>query len=283
MHQPLVSIIVPCYKQAEYLPETLDSVLAQTYPNWECVIVNDGSPDNTDEIGRLYVEKDARFVYVCQENAGPSVARNSGIKNSHGEFILPLDADDLISPVYIEKAVGHFSEFPNTKLVYCKAERYGKENAIWDLPSYDYERFIWDNCIFCSAIYRRIDYDKTSGYNANMVYGNEDWDFWLSLLKKGDTVFRIDEVLFYYRIKDVSRTTNLVSHHWQESLVQLCHNHPEIYDSYKEKLILYFSKYYKEEQEIQALRDELDRIRHTHAYRLGKFLLKPFTWIRNKR
>ena len=62
---PTVSVIVPCYKQAEYLSETLDSVLAQTYPNWECIVVNDGSPDNTDAIAKAYREKDHRFKYFC--------------------------------------------------------------------------------------------------------------------------------------------------------------------------------------------------------------------------
>ena len=65
---PLVSIIVPCYNQAQYLPETLDSVLAQTYPYWECIIVNDGSPDNTEEIAKHYCEKDNRFKYLFKEN-----------------------------------------------------------------------------------------------------------------------------------------------------------------------------------------------------------------------
>lgn len=273
---PKVSIIVPCYKQAEYLSETLDSVLAQTYPDWECVIVNDGSPDNTEEIASQYLEKDRRYKYVSQDNKGLATARNVGIANSNGEFILPLDADDLIAPSYIEKAINHFIQFPETKLVYCKAETFGWKTGCWDLPPYEYEKFIWDNCIFCSAIYRRSDYDKTVGYNQNMVHGHEDWDFWLSLLKKDDDVYRIDEVLFYYRVKEVSMVTELANHHLRENLVQLYKNHTEIYDSYKENIILF----YKEKQEVPALRNELDRIRHTHAYRLGKFLLKPVSWFR---
>lgn len=278
MNQPLVSIIVPCYKQAEYLSETLDSVLDQTYQNWECVIVNDGSPDNTEEVAKLYLEKDQRFKYVCQNNQGLSSARNTGIANSEGTYILPLDADDLIGSSYLEKAIKHFDDFPETKLVYCKAETFGKENVYWDLPPYDYEKIIWDNCIFCSAVYRRSDYDKTTGYNLNMVHGYEDWDFWLSLLKKDDKVYRIDEVLFYYRVKEVSMVTELANH-LQENLVQLYNNHPEIYDPYKEKLVIF----YKEREIIPVLRNELDRIRHSYAYRLGKFLLKPFSWIRKKK
>ena len=172
---PVISIIVPCYNQAEYLPETLNSVLAQTYSNWECVIVNDGSPDNTDTIAKGYLKKDNRIKYVYQENKGLATARNTGICNSIGEYILPLDADDLIAPTYIEKAIDRFSQFPETKLVYCKGHTFGSSNHPMVLADYDYDTFIWGNCIFCSALYRRSDYDKTPGYNANMVYGLEDW------------------------------------------------------------------------------------------------------------
>ena len=271
-----VSIIVPCYKQAEFLPETLDSILNQTYSNWDCVIVNDGSPDHTEEVAKLYLEKDARLKYIKQENSGVCVARNTGIASTYGEFILPLDADDIIAPTYLEKAVDHFQKHPQTKLVYGKAEKFGVEKGYWDLPAYDYDKFIWSNCIFNSAMFRRCDFNATGGYNVNMVHGNEDWDFWLSLLKREDVVYRIDEIVYYYRIQNVSRTTKLLDHHLRDNLIQLCNNHPEIYDSYKGELLLY----HKESEEIEALNTELLRIRHTHAYRLGKFILKPFSWIR---
>ena len=270
-----VSIIVPCYKQAETLSETLDSILAQTYLDWECVIINDGSPDNTEEAAKPYLEKDSRFKYIKQENKGVCVARNTAIAASCGEYVLPLDADDRISSTYLEKAVDHFLHFPETKLVYGKAERFGIENGCWDLPEFDYEKFIWDNCVLNSSIFRRSDYNATIGYNANMVHGNEDWDFWLSLLKREDVVYRIDDVVCYYRVQEFSRTTELAKHHLRENLIQLCKNHPDIYDSYKERVLLYK----KELDEIAVLKAELNRIRHCHAYRLGKFLLKPFSWI----
>ena len=103
-----VSIIVPCYNQAAYLAETLDSVLDQTYQHWECVIVNDGSPDNAEEIANEYVAKDNRFKYLWEKNEGPSQARNFGILNSDGKYVLPLDADDLVAPTYVGRAVDFF-------------------------------------------------------------------------------------------------------------------------------------------------------------------------------
>jgi glycosyltransferase involved in cell wall biosynthesis len=269
----IVSIIVPCYKQAEFLPETLDSVLKQTYPNWECIIVNDGSPDNTEEIANIYLEKDSRFKYVNQENKGLATARNVGIINSNGEYLLPLDADDLIAPTYIEKAINHFTNFPETKLVYCKGETFGKTNGPMQFVDYNYDDFIWGNCIFCSALYRRSDYDKTDGYNANMVHGLEDWDFWLSLLKKDDIVYRIEEVLFYYRVKETSMVKELVSHHLEDNLIQLCRNHPDIYEPYNDRLVLYHSYI----EEIESLKENINKIQSSRAYRLGKFLTKPFS------
>jgi glycosyltransferase involved in cell wall biosynthesis len=276
---PKVSIIVPCYNQAEYLPETLNSVLAQTYSNWECVIVNDGSPDNTDTIAKEYLKKDNRIKYVYQENKGLATARNTGIANSTGEYILPLDADDLIAPTYIEKAIDRFSQFPETKLVYCKGHTFGSSNHPMVLADYDYDTFIWGNCIFCSALYRRSDYDKTPGYNANMVYGLEDWDFWLYLLKKDDVVYRIDEVLFYYRVKETSMVKELVSHHLEDNLIQLCKNHPDIYKPYNNRLVLYHSYL----EEIERLKKEINKIQSSRAYRLGKTIAKPFFYIKKER
>lgn len=279
MESGKVSIIVPCYNQAEYLAETLESVWVQTYRQWECIVVDDGSVDNTEEIARRYADKDGRFKYLRKENGGPSKARNFGILNSDGAFVLPLDADDLIAPTYVEKAMDYFSRFPETKLVYCKADTFGDEVGPWDLEEYEYERFIWGNCIFCTAFFRRSDFDQTNGYNANMVHGYEDWDFWLSLLKKGDVVHRIDEVLFHYRIKATSRTTNLTGDYLRESLIQICRNHPDIYQPYYECVL----ENHVRLEEMPRLKRELDNVRHSYAYRLGKVLLKPFSWIRKKK
>lgn len=110
MTPPLISIIVPCYNQAEYLDECLQSVLDQTYYNWECIIVNDGSSDNTEIVAQQWLNKDGRFKYSAKENAGLSLARNTGIANTNGEFILPLDADDKIGKDYCTKAIEVFSK-----------------------------------------------------------------------------------------------------------------------------------------------------------------------------
>lgn len=240
--KPIVSIIVPCYKQAIYLPETLDSVLKQTYQNWECIVVNDGSPDNTAEVVEQYSKKDARIRLLSQTNQGLAMARNNGIKNSYGEFILPLDSDDLIESTYIEKAIDYFEKNPLTKLVYCQADRFGDKNEYWNLPEYKYEDEIWQNLIFCSCIYRRRDFDRTSGYNQNMKGGYEDWDFLLSFLKKEDIVYRIPEILFHYRYKKQSMIVDA-----QKKRIDLYRqiflNHQDIYQDFCKDLIIYREEY----------------------------------------
>jgi glycosyltransferase involved in cell wall biosynthesis len=93
---PLVSIIIPCYNQAQFLTETLESVYHQTHTNWECLIINDGSPDNTEEIALEWCVRDKRFKYFKKENGGLSSARNFGIQKSNGQWIQFLDSDDLL-------------------------------------------------------------------------------------------------------------------------------------------------------------------------------------------
>lgn len=98
MIPPLISVIVPCFNQGRYLPDALDSVLAQTYPHWECIVVNDGSTDDTRQVALEYASKDARFRYVEQENRGLSGARNRGRREVRGTHVQFLDSDDTISP-----------------------------------------------------------------------------------------------------------------------------------------------------------------------------------------
>ena len=134
---PLISVIVPCYNQAQFLDECLQSVLDQTYQNWECIIVNDGSPDHTEEIAKNWVEKDARFRYLSKENGGLSSARNAGIEIAKGEWILPLDADDKIGERYLELAEKEFGK--DYTVIYCEAELFGNETGKWHLPEFSLE------------------------------------------------------------------------------------------------------------------------------------------------
>jgi glycosyltransferase involved in cell wall biosynthesis len=273
---PLVSIIVPSYNHAIYLPETLNSVSAQTYTNWECIIVNDGSSDNTEEVARQYCEKDERFKYIYQKNAGPAAARNAGIKKSKGKLILPLDADDLISNDYLTEAVGIFEENPASKLVYCEAELFGEASGLCKLPNYSFDELLFSNMILCGAMYKRSDYDKMSGYNLNMKDGMEDWDFWLSLLKKDDLVYQIPKVHFYYRIRSNSRNNRVFKDKelFEAMFEKIFSNHRNLYEGKINPLYTNYLLQQKNEElrqkseELQQKEAALNHIYNSHGWRV---------------
>ena len=227
----IVSVIMPCYNQADFLSETLDCLKRQTLTEWECIMVDDGSVDNTDEVARKYCEADNRFIYIKQENQGPSAARNNGIAHSHGKYILPLDSDDLIGEDYLKKASEILDNNKEIKVVYCRASFFGTKSGEWKLPDFQWNSFLVWNCIFCTAMFRRSDFDRTPGYNKNMRDGYEDWDFWVTLLKTGGEVHRIPEILFFYRQKESSRDKDLRSDavKLENARVQIVRNHPEVY------------------------------------------------------
>ena len=109
MNKPACSIIVPCYNSAKYLPLCLDSILKQTYKQFEVVVVNDGSTDDTDDVMKPYLD-DPRIKYIKQQNAGPPKARNTGINNADGDYIAFLDSDDLWEATKLEKQMKLFTE-----------------------------------------------------------------------------------------------------------------------------------------------------------------------------
>jgi glycosyltransferase involved in cell wall biosynthesis len=227
-----ISIIVPCYNQAIYLSETLESVISQTYQNWECIIVDDGSPDNTKEVSEVFCKKDNRFIYLYKENGGISSARNFGIRHSSGDYILPLDSDDIIDSTFLEKTLQVLVSDWKIKVVYTKVMQFGLINRELKLPVCTLERLMGRNCIVCTALYRRDDYEKTIGYNENMALGLEDWDFWLSMLEQGGSVYQIPEVLFFYRIKTLSRNNNITDGQLDYLRKQIWLNHRKLYSEH---------------------------------------------------
>lgn len=208
--KPEVSIIIPAYNQAEYLSEALNSICCQTFSNWECIIVSDGSPDNVGSIAISYCQRDERFVFLDTENGGPSAARNFGIAKAKGCFILPLDADDKISSNYVEECLKAISASPNIKLVYGAGEKFGLINEPWKTKDYSWKKLLLEgNMIHCCGMYRKKDWLATGGYDVSMRAGLEDWEFWITLLNKDAVVIKLDTITFYWRIKEASRTTNL--------------------------------------------------------------------------
>lgn len=252
-NKKIVSVVIPCYNQAEFLPETLDSLIAQEYENWEGIIVNDGSSDNTEEVALAYLKKDIRLRYIKKENGGLSSARNCGISHAIGEYILPLDSDDIIRPEYIKEAIKAFEKEPHLKLVYCLGYCFGVVTELWDLVYTDYSSLLLQNSIFCSAIYRKKDWQKIGGYDELMRKGFEDWEFFIRLLDDNSLVYQIPIPLFYYRTKEVSMVTATRTREARMALEDY------IYIKHRDKYESHFGGLFDVHRELVKCRKKIDR------------------------
>lgn len=231
-----VSIIMPCYNDGKYIKESILSALSQSYPDKELIIIDDGSTDKYT-IDILDNINDKRIMVIKSENKKPAAARNLGIKNASGEYILPLDADDLIDKYYLEKAVKILEENSNIGVVYCYADLFGEIKGRWHLPDYSIEKMLLDNIVFVTSMFRKSDWEKVGGFNESMLHGMEDYDFWLSILELNREIYQIPEILFHYRIKKISRTKEFMGNcsNMKKTYELIYNNHPFLYNKYKDK------------------------------------------------
>lgn len=205
---PKVSVVIPCYNHGDFLPETLDSLQAQTFTDYEIIVVNDGSTDEaTISMLQSIARTNTRVIHTV--NMGVSAARNRGITEASGEYILPLDADDKIGPSYLELTVNVLEARPEVAIVYCERMLFGEREGIELLPEYDSRALLVDNCIYPAALFRKADWKAVGGYNESMIYGWEDWDFWIALSSLNRQVVKIPEPLFFYRVRSTSRDHSL--------------------------------------------------------------------------
>lgn len=194
---PKVSIITPCYNHGKYIVEMLDSVMQQTFTNFEVIIVNDGSTDNTADILNRIRHHKVRIIHT--ENFGPAHARNQAIENASGELIINLDADDKIAPDFLQRCVEIMTTKPHIGIVYSNVELFGNDKGPFILNDYSFENMLRANCIVANACFRKADWTETEGYSSAMKCGYEDFDFWLSILELGRDVYKIKEPLVFYR------------------------------------------------------------------------------------
>ncbi len=197
-----ISIVVPCFNYGHFLPKTLESVLKQSYSNWECIIIDDGSTDNTRNVARKYQELDERFKYAFQENKGLSAARNKGIELAVGDFFQFLDADDLIESNKLEIQLSFLIENPEVDIVYGDMLRFLSDQPdvrFKTRPQNDYDwmpktsgkgadlihQLIIQNIMVVSApLIRSGVIQKTGVFNTSLRSG-EDWEYWLRCALKG--------------------------------------------------------------------------------------------------
>jgi glycosyltransferase involved in cell wall biosynthesis len=227
---PVVSVVIPCFAQASYLPEAVESVVGQTFRDWEVVIVDDGSPDDAGSVAADLIERfpESHISLFRQQNAGLSAARNAGIARATGRFILPLDADDRLDPQMLEACVTELTRRPEVAIVYADQIQFGESDRVAQLPEFDADLLCATNQLPYCALYRRGVWDAVGGYNPNMVDGFEDWDFWIGAIEKGFVALRIPRPLFHYRVKAVSMYTTAQAKQ-RELRAQIAANHPTLF------------------------------------------------------
>lgn len=208
----LVSIITPCYNGSRYIAETIESVLAQSYSNWEMIVVDDGSKDSSASIVQDYVKKDARIQLVQQKNAGSAAARNNGIRKAKGQYIALLDADDIWMPGFLEKQIAFMKE-KDAICVYCSYMRINDKSKpilkpVKSKPVITVKDMMVMNRIGClSGLYDSSKYGKIY-LREELKSIRDDYAYWLDVVKLQGNAYGNPEILAKYRILANSTTGN---------------------------------------------------------------------------
>lgn len=211
-----ILIVVPCYNSAKYIAETIASIKAQTSDCWKCVIVDDGSTDKTLEIVNELISDDDRFSVIQQQHGGVAKARNYGISSFDCKYVLPLDSDDMLTPIAIETFLDTFKKNPDASLLVPMIKRFSNfsEPVIQKRQWKGYETLKMRCTNPNSSCFKRSDWERIGGYRSETMY--EDWEFWIRLLYDNDNVINIPEVLIEYRVHPDSRWFKAVKRHGKE-------------------------------------------------------------------
>ena len=208
---PKISIIIPIYNAEEYIQTTVNSVLSQTFSDWELLLIDDCSKDNSSSICEKLVQSDNRITYIRQnENGGPAKARNTGLVKATGEFIAFIDSDDTVEPTFLERLVST-AIVNNADIVWCNYKEILGDNIIYrkhnllcqtSIPYDTYIRFFFNNQeglgSMCTKLYRRSFLEQNKLFlNPERVHG-EDWEFNLSCFKCHPILVAIDDCLYNY-------------------------------------------------------------------------------------
>lgn len=208
-----VSVIVPMYNASEFVAQALESLIAQSAPNWEAIVIDDGSTDQSLAVARGFAERDSRIRVLNQSHQGVSVARNKGIRQAKFDWLLFMDADDWILPDFLEKMTALVQADPTLDAAYCRyARRYpdGSQTAgryVAASPNLfaAFTRF----CAFAihTCIVRRSVVDRVGGFDPSLITC-QDWDFWQRVARAGSRFDSLNEVLVCYRVRPTSASMN---------------------------------------------------------------------------
>lgn len=226
---PTVSVVIPCFMQAEFLTEAIASVERQTRTDWEAIVVDDGSPDATAEVAEAAIARvGPRIRLVRQANLGVAAARNAGIRGATGRYIVPLDADDRLRPEFLDRTIGLLERDPTVGVAYTDYELFGARSGVVLVPEFDLDGLCRGNRILNTAAYRREAWDAVGGYNPNLTLAFDDWDFWLGCVEHGFVPHRVPGVLFEYRIRSGTRNDRTSAERQAMAAVVMA-NHPALF------------------------------------------------------
>ncbi|MGZ0017457.1 glycosyltransferase [Yeosuana sp. AK3] len=272
--KPLISIIIPCFNDAQFVEQAVDSALNQTYSNKEIIIVDDGSNAETKSVLKELESKISKLV--TQENKGQSTARNVGITEAKGNYILVLDSDDFFDPTFCEKAIQVFLQNKAVKIVTSFVTRMYKNKKvdIFEPSGGDIKQFIINNGVTGSCMFLKADFKRVGGYDESMRKGFEDWEFYIRLLKKGGISYVLQEPLFYYRLRTDSTTAraNKIKY---DLLKFIYFKHESLFKENFEVFITHLLS--------RIEREEKEKIKNTERmeYKIGKTILKPLRWFKS--
>jgi glycosyltransferase involved in cell wall biosynthesis len=203
---PVVSIVTPAYNSAEYIAETIESVLRQTWSDFELLIVDDGSTDDTLDIARAVAVNDGRVKIFSSQHGGPAVARNAGLQHASGEFFALLDSDDVWDPTYLSEQLMWLRRQPEISIVSANVISRGGPldgTPFWPLTSgthelRTHEPIAQEYSVSVFAVFRRAVVERIGGFDPTFT-GNEDYEFWLRAMNAGFRVLQNRKVLGRYR------------------------------------------------------------------------------------
>lgn len=207
---PKLTVITPVYNAEEFLGETIESVLNQTYENFEYLLIDDCSTDSSAAIIKKYEEKDARIKYIkLNENSGAAVARNKGLEKARGRYIAFVDSDDIWYPEKLEKQLAFMQE-NNRAFTYTKYERISEKGEVLGTPNFpkrlNYTGLLKNTAIACSTVV--IDKKIIGDFRMPLVRKGQDTATWLQILKEHDYAYLLDEVLNQYRAREGSLSSD---------------------------------------------------------------------------
>jgi glycosyltransferase involved in cell wall biosynthesis len=234
---PKVSVIIPCYNLGKYIDECVDSILAQTFQDFEIIIVNDGSTDEyTNELLATYSRPKVKVIKT--HNLGVSGARNLAIKNATGEYILPVDADDLIAKTYLEKAMTIFKNDSTVDCVYPWTRCFGAREGIYQATELSAPRLFFESMSgTVGIVYKKFVWEKISGYKENMK-NFEDWEFQLGIFENNFKVKVISEPLYEYRQRNDSSSKIQATDFLIKELSKMFDYHKDLFRKFGRELYL---------------------------------------------